>query len=306
MMLRDKVVVVAGVGSGLGRSVALASAARGRGRGAGRAHRGPAGRGGQGDRRARPARRWRCRPTWPTPRRRSTWWPRRRTRSAGSTRWSTTRSRCRRSRSLGVVDLDALGAGFDANVVAALRLTRLFTPLLTESAGSVVMVNSMVVRFSQRTMGPYKLAKAALLAMAQSLATELGPRGVRVNSVAPGHIWGDSLQWYFGYLAHKRGVEVAGDLRRDRGSHRPAPAARAGRDRRRGGVPGLAAGPGDHRAVPRRQLRRVPPLMNRAWVDGRRTARRGLAGHRAGRLRRRRLPRRAGRAARLATRGTRT
>jgi NAD(P)-dependent dehydrogenase (short-subunit alcohol dehydrogenase family) len=99
-------------------------------------------------------------------------------------------------------------AGFDANVVAALRLTRLFIPALAASAGSVVMINSMVVRYSQRTMGPYKLAKAALLAMAQSLATELGPQGIRVNSVAPGHIWGDSLKWYFGYLAHKRGVEV--------------------------------------------------------------------------------------------------
>ena len=111
-------------------------------------------------------------------------------------------------KALGTVGLDALGASFDGNVVAALRLTRLFTPLLAESRGSVVMVNSMVVRFSQRTMGPYKLVKAALLAMAQSLATELGPRGVRVNSVAPGHIWGDSLKWYFGYLAHKRDVEV--------------------------------------------------------------------------------------------------
>jgi NAD(P)-dependent dehydrogenase (short-subunit alcohol dehydrogenase family) len=64
----------------------------------------------------------------------------------------------------------------------------------------------MVVRYSQSTMGPYKLAKAALLAMAQSLATELGPQGIRVNSVAPGHIWGDSLKWYFGYLAKKRDV----------------------------------------------------------------------------------------------------
>ena len=109
---------------------------------------------------------------------------------------------------LGVVSLEALGASFDVNVIAALRLTRLFTPALAESQGSVVMINSMVVRFSQRTMGPYKLTKAALLAMAQSLATELGPRGIRVNSVAPGHIWGDSLKWYFGYLAHKRGVEV--------------------------------------------------------------------------------------------------
>jgi len=107
---------------------------------------------------------------------------------------------------LGVVGLDAIAASFDANVVAALRLTRLFTPALAESKGAVVMINSMVVRFSQRTMGPYKLTKAALLAMAQSLATELGPQGIRVNSVAPGHIWGDSLQWYFGYLAKKRGI----------------------------------------------------------------------------------------------------
>ena len=84
---------------------------------------------------------------------------------------------------------------------------RLFTPVLADSKGAVVMINSMVVRFSQRTMGPYKLTKAALLAMAQSLATELGPQGIRVNSVAPGHIWGDSLQWYFGYLAKKRDVD---------------------------------------------------------------------------------------------------
>jgi NAD(P)-dependent dehydrogenase (short-subunit alcohol dehydrogenase family) len=109
---------------------------------------------------------------------------------------------------LRAVSLDAVSASFDANVVAALRLTRLLEPDLAESKGSVVMINSMVVRFSQRTMGPYKLAKAALLAMAQSLATELGPQGIRVNSVAPGHIWGSSLQWYFGYLAKKRGVTV--------------------------------------------------------------------------------------------------
>jgi NAD(P)-dependent dehydrogenase (short-subunit alcohol dehydrogenase family) len=112
-------------------------------------------------------------------------------------------------KALGDVDLDAVSTSFDANVVAALRLTRLFVPALAETKGSVVMINSMVVRFSQLTMGPYKLTKAALLAMAQSLATELGPQGIRVNSVAPGHIWGDSLKWYFGYLACKRGVEIA-------------------------------------------------------------------------------------------------
>ena len=61
---------------------------------------------------------------------------------------------------------------------------------------------------TELTLIPRGPNSAAMLAMAQSLATEFGPRGIRVNSVAPGHIWGDSLQWYFGYLAHKRGVEV--------------------------------------------------------------------------------------------------
>lgn len=109
---------------------------------------------------------------------------------------------------LATVDLNAVSASFDANVVAALRMVRLFIPALAASSGSVVMINSMVVRYSQLTMGPYKMAKAALLAQAQSLATELGPRGIRVNSVAPGHIWGDSLKWYFGRLAKKRGVDA--------------------------------------------------------------------------------------------------
>jgi NAD(P)-dependent dehydrogenase (short-subunit alcohol dehydrogenase family) len=106
-------------------------------------------------------------------------------------------------KNLMVVDMAALTTAFDQNTMAALRMTR----ALAEQLESVVYVGSMVVRFSQPTMGPYKLAKAAMLAMAQSLATELGPREIRVNSVAPGHIWGDSLQWYFGYLAKKRGID---------------------------------------------------------------------------------------------------
>lgn len=100
------------------------------------------------------------------------------------------------------VDLDAVRDAFDANVITALRLIRQFVMI-----ENVVFINSMVVRFSQRTMGPYKMTKSALLAVAGSLATELGPKGIRVNSVAPGNIRGDSLDFYFSYLAHKRGVD---------------------------------------------------------------------------------------------------
>ncbi|MBF6434890.1 SDR family oxidoreductase [Nocardia cyriacigeorgica] len=104
------------------------------------------------------------------------------------------------------VELDAVRAGFETNVLAALRLTRLFVPALAEAKGSVVMINSAVLHHSRRTFGPYKMAKASLLALAQSLATELGPRGIRVNSVAPGYIWADNLKWYFNYLAEQRGI----------------------------------------------------------------------------------------------------
>ena len=109
---------------------------------------------------------------------------------------------------LGDVDLDAVRAGLETNVIGTLRMTRLFTPALAESEGSVVMVNSAVLRHSRRTFGAYKMAKSALLALAQSLATELGPQGIRVNTVAPGYIWAGSLKWYFGQLARQRGVRV--------------------------------------------------------------------------------------------------
>ena len=207
MMLRDKVVVVAGVGAGLGRSIALAAAREGAdvvlaARTAERLDEVAKEIDGLG--------------------RRALAVP---TDLADAAAQERLAEAARNSfgridglvynalamppiKALGAVPLEALSASFDGNVVSALRLTRLFTPLLEESKGSVVMVNSMVVRFSQLGMGPYKLTKAALLAMAQSLATEFGPRGIRINSVAPGHIWGDSLKWYFGYLAHKRGVEA--------------------------------------------------------------------------------------------------
>jgi NAD(P)-dependent dehydrogenase (short-subunit alcohol dehydrogenase family) len=109
--------------------------------------------------------------------------------------------------SLADADLTALRAAFDTNVVGTLRLTRLFTPALAARRGSVVMINSAVLRHSRLPFGGYKMAKSALLAVARSLATELGPQGIRVNSVAPGYIWADSLKWYFGYLAEQRGVD---------------------------------------------------------------------------------------------------
>ncbi|MBI3226788.1 MAG: SDR family oxidoreductase [Mycolicibacterium cosmeticum] len=96
----------------------------------------------------------------------------------------------------------------ELTVLGALRLIQGFTPALTEAKGSVVNVNSMVVRHSDPKQGAYKLAKSALLAMSQSLASELGGAGIRVNSVLPGYIWGGTLQGYFEHQAGKYGTTV--------------------------------------------------------------------------------------------------
>ena len=118
------------------------------------------------------------------------------------------------------IELSALGA---------LRLIQAFTPALEKSTGSVVNVNSMVLRHSQAKYGAYKMAKSALLSMSQSLATELGEKGIRVNSVAPGYIWGDTLQAYFNHQAGKYGTTADADLPGHRGELRPQAAAHRGR-----------------------------------------------------------------------------
>ncbi len=103
-------------------------------------------------------------------------------------------------------DFQHIRDSIELTVFGALRLTQLFTPALAEADGSVVNINSMVLRHSQERYGAYKLAKSALLSMSQSLATELGPQGIRVNSVAPGYIWGPTLKGYFEHQATKYGI----------------------------------------------------------------------------------------------------
>lgn len=103
---------------------------------------------------------------------------------------------------------DHIRDAIELTVLGALRMIQGFTPALSQTKGSVVNVNSMVIRHSQPKYGAYKMAKAALLAMSQSLSTELGDKGIRVNSVAPGYIWGDTLKSYFNHQAGKYGTTV--------------------------------------------------------------------------------------------------
>ncbi|RDI12063.1 NAD(P)-dependent dehydrogenase (short-subunit alcohol dehydrogenase family) [Rhodococcus sp. AG1013] len=104
---------------------------------------------------------------------------------------------------------DDVRQGIDINLLSSLNLTRVLAPALVESQGSVVMINSMVIRNQLPNFGAYRVMKAGLLALARSLSVELGPDGVRVNSVAPGYIWADSVKKMFERRAEERGVDPA-------------------------------------------------------------------------------------------------
>ncbi len=99
------------------------------------------------------------------------------------------------------------------NCTAALALTQQFVPHFKEhketGGSSVVMINSMSIRRVLPNFGAYAAAKAALFSITRSLAVELGEHKIRVNGVAPGYIWGDSVEWYFEHLGQERGVTGA-------------------------------------------------------------------------------------------------
>jgi NAD(P)-dependent dehydrogenase (short-subunit alcohol dehydrogenase family) len=103
--------------------------------------------------------------------------------------------------------VEDLTASLDANFFTAFHLTRAVVPTMrAKRSGSVVMVNSAILRHPKWRFGAYNIAKHALLGLARSLALELGPEGVRVNTLAPGKIDGERLSAFFELRSKERGV----------------------------------------------------------------------------------------------------
>ena len=109
---------------------------------------------------------------------------------------------------------DALGPDdwrtvFEVNVIGTVALSTAFAAHMRAAGrGSIVMINSQAARRGAARRGPYAASKAALLVAAQVLASELGPEGIRVNSVVPGQIWGESLGAHYASIAERRGIPV--------------------------------------------------------------------------------------------------
>jgi dehydrogenase/reductase SDR family protein 4 len=77
----------------------------------------------------------------------------------------------------------------EVNLKSTFRLMKLIAPGMCErGSGAIVNIASIAGLRPQFHSLLYSMTKAALIMMTQSYAVELGPKGVRVNGIAPGLI----------------------------------------------------------------------------------------------------------------------
>ncbi len=75
----------------------------------------------------------------------------------------------------------------DTNLTGVFLVTQKALPLM-RPGGSIVNIGSRAARAGMPASSHYTATKAGLVGLTRSLAKELGPRGIRVNVVAPGVI----------------------------------------------------------------------------------------------------------------------
>jgi 3-oxoacyl-[acyl-carrier protein] reductase len=75
---------------------------------------------------------------------------------------------------------------FDINVLGTLLMIKEAVKHLGEAGGSIVNIGSVNSVAAQAGMSVYSATKGAIDTITRSLAAELAPRGIRVNTLAPG------------------------------------------------------------------------------------------------------------------------
>ncbi|CAG2181247.1 unnamed protein product, partial [Oppiella nova] len=82
--------------------------------------------------------------------------------------------------------LDILDQSERVDVKASLQLIRLSVPYLQKTNGSIINIGSIISERPKKSQLAYNLAKTSLTTISNVLAIELGPQGIRVNTLSVG------------------------------------------------------------------------------------------------------------------------
>jgi NAD(P)-dependent dehydrogenase (short-subunit alcohol dehydrogenase family) len=90
------------------------------------------------------------------------------------------------SGAIATTPVEELDRQYRVNLRAPYLLTQCLLPLLEPRQGQIVFLNSSIYQNARALVGPYAATKYGLKGLADSLRSEVNPRGVRVLSVFPG------------------------------------------------------------------------------------------------------------------------
>ncbi|CCI02179.1 MAG: 7-alpha-hydroxysteroid dehydrogenase [Microcystis sp. M54BS1] len=90
--------------------------------------------------------------------------------------------------------MDTFIWAYKINVFSAFHLCQLCVPYMEAAGGGAILnISSMSAENKNINMASYSSSKAAVSHLTRNIAFDLGPKGIRVNAIAPGAIKTDAL-----------------------------------------------------------------------------------------------------------------
>lgn len=92
------------------------------------------------------------------------------------------------------MSMDDFTWAYKINVYSTFRLSQLCVPHMEAAGGGAILnISSMSGDNTNKNMASYGSSKAAVSHLTRNVAFDLGPKGIRVNAIAPGAIKTDAL-----------------------------------------------------------------------------------------------------------------